>query len=179
MEQKKEKRNVHPILFTLKEALKYALICLVFIAAAHYVMLHCIINAYIPSKSMVPTLNVGNCIVGNRMVREYHRGDIAIFLSEQNKLYIKRVIGVGGDHIEIKDHAVYRNGEKLKEPYIKEKMDTEKTLVYDVPSDCYFLLGDNRNKSYDSRFWKNPYVKKQDMQAKAIFRYLPQLNLIH
>ena len=179
MEQKRKKIKMQPVLFTLKEALKYALVFLAFIATMHYVMLHCIINAYIPSKSMVPTLNVGDYIVGNRMTKEYRRGDVVIFLSEQNKLYIKRVIGVGGDHIEIKDHAVYRNGKKLNEPYIKEEMDTEKTLVYDVPEDSYFLLGDNRNKSYDSRFWKNPYVSKKNMRAKAILRYFPRPKLIN
>lgn len=170
-----KKRN--PFLSVFIEAVKYAGICFVFIFFMCMIMQHCIINAYIPSRSMVPTLNVNDFIVGNRMVKDYKHGDIAIFVSEDGPLYIKRVIGVGGDHIEIEDHAVYRNGEKLDEPYINGVMETEGTLTYNVPEGCYFLLGDNRNESKDSRYWKNPYIKAKDMRAKAIFRYYPRPKL--
>lgn len=169
-----KKRN--PILFVLKEGLKWFCIFISFFLLMCFVMQNCIINAYIPSGSMIPTVNEGDIIVGNRMVKTYKHGDIAIFLSESGPLYIKRVIGVGGDHIEIKNHAVYRNGKKLKESYIKEEMYTKGTQKYDVPEGCYFLLGDNRNSSNDSRYWKNPYIRAKDMRAKAIFQYYPKIK---
>lgn len=104
------------------DSVRYAIVILIFICLSQFIVTHVIMNAYIPSASMEPGLEEGDYIIGNRMVKRYHRGDIAIFWSEDNTYYIKRVIGIGGDHIVIKNHAVYRNGKKLKEPYIKEKM---------------------------------------------------------
>lgn len=81
-----------------------------FIILMQFVVTHIIMNGYIPSASMEPGLKEGDFIIGNRLVKKYHRGNVAIFWSEENKYYIKRIIGVGGDHIVIKDHAVYCNG---------------------------------------------------------------------
>lgn len=70
---------------------------------------------------------------------------------ESEIFYVKRVIGLPGDLIEIKDGAVYRNGEKLAEPYIKEHMDTGTNQTWEIPEDHIFVMGDNRNNSSDSR----------------------------
>ncbi|MBU5674422.1 signal peptidase I [Paenibacillus brevis] len=72
--------------------------------------------------------------------------------SDNEIFYVKRVIGLAGDRIEIKDGSVYRNGEKLVEPYIKEQMvDTGVDQSWEIPEDHIFVLGDNRNHSSDSR----------------------------
>lgn len=134
------------------------------------------INAYIPSESMETTLMTHDRIIGFRLVKHYKRGDIAIFHYDDKDYYIKRVIGVGGDTVSIKNNEVYVNGEKIKEPYLHEPMDTP-DAEYVVPENSYFFLGDNRNNSMDSRFWENPFRRKEDMVGKAIFRYWP-LNKI-
>lgn len=117
--------------------------------------------------------------------------------------YIKRVIGLPGDHIEIKQDYVaktnefkevrfknldasvtcghvYVNGKKLEENYLNEPMivnDFFKEIDVVVPNDSYFLLGDNRNNSEDARFWPNTFVNLKDIEAKALFIYWP-LNKI-
>lgn len=117
--------------------------------------------------------------------------------------FIKRVVGLPGDHIEIKeDYAadtelfrvmkfqdpnikvpcghVYINGEQYKEDYLNEPMIVNsfyKPVDVEVPEDCYFLLGDNRNNSEDARFWPNKFVSKKDIEAKAYIIYWP-LNRI-
>ena len=123
------------------DSVRYAIVILIFICLSQFIVTHVIMNAYIPSASMEPGLEEGDYIIGNRMVKRYHRGDIAIFWSEDNTYYIKRVIGIGGDHIVIKNHAVYRNGKKLKEPYIKEKNAHRNRIGIHSSQKLLFLLG--------------------------------------
>ena len=135
-----------------------------------------IINANVPSGSMKDTINEGDRIIGFRLAyafSEPQRGDIIIFTPpDEDKLYIKRVIGVPGDEIRISYGDVYVNGEKLEEDYIKEPMAVNREeLVYNVPEDSYFVLGDNRNNSLDSRYWSTPYITKDKIHAKAVFKY--------
>ena len=94
--------------------------------------------------------------------------------------FVKRVIGMPGDTVDIRDGHVYLNGSDtpLEEPYIKEPMETPEELHYEVPEGCYFMLGDNRNFSADSRFWKNTFVKKEKIIAKVLFRYFPSIGRI-
>lgn len=131
-----------------------------------------IINAYIPSESMENTLMTKDRIIGLRLTKEFKRGDVAIFHYDEDNYYIKRIIGVGGDRVLIKDNKVFINGKELKEPYLREPMITEDAEYY-VPEGSYFFLGDNRNDSKDSRFWDNPFRTQDDMVAKAVFRYWP------
>ena len=112
--------------------------------------------------------------------------------------YLKRCIGVPGDTVEIKadgavaqselDYnpgldpsrgadaqlmtaAVYVNGEKLEEDYLKEPMLYTGDMTFEVPEDCYFFLGDNRNNSLDARYWNESYINKDKIIAKVLFRY--------
>ncbi|MDQ0460357.1 signal peptidase I [Clostridium sardiniense] len=133
-----------------------------------------IFTAYIPSESMVPTLNVGDRLLVTRVYNPSNlkRGDVVIFKSnELNEILVKRLIGLPGDEIEFKGTSVYVNGEMLDEPYIKNPMEFEGT--YKVPDNEYFFLGDNRNNSYDSRFWKDPYIGGSDIIGKAQFIIWP------
>ena len=72
------------------DSVRYAIVILIFICLSQFIVTHVIMNAYIPSASMEPGLEEGDYIIGNRMVKRYHRGDIAIFWSEDNTYYIKR-----------------------------------------------------------------------------------------
>lgn len=94
--------------------------------------------------------------------------------------YVKRVIGVEGDVIDIVDGKIYLNGSEtpLDEPYLAEEMDPNETFHFEVPEDCYFMMGDNRNYSADARYWKNPYISKDKMIAKVLVEYFPTPKII-
>lgn len=156
------------------------IIMIVFVLITVWVMKnYVLINAVIPSASMEDTIMTGDRIFGSRLSYEFgepQRGDIAIFKfpDDESQLYIKRVIGLPGDKVQIIDGKVYINDSEtpLDEPYLPETPEGDYGPYY-VPEDSYFMLGDNRNWSKDSRFWQNTYVKKEKVLAKAIFRYYP------
>ena len=88
--------------------------------------------------------------------------------------YVKRVIGLPGETVEVKDGKVYINGSDtpLDEPYLPEPMEGSYG-PYEVPEGCYFMMGDNRNNSLDARFWDNKFVAKNKIVAKVLFCYYP------
>ncbi|MGX4601425.1 signal peptidase I [Faecalimicrobium sp. JNUCC 81] len=131
----------------------------------------------IPSESMMPTLNVNDRLIATKVYNpeKLKRGDIVIFYSkEEDELMIKRLIGIPGDRISIENGVVSINDEQISENYIKEK--DEFTGKYKVPRGEYFFLGDNRKKSYDSRKWRNPFIKGEDIKGKAILKVYPFKN---
>ena len=154
---------------------KWLIIYLVLIISVFVTSKTLILNAYIPSDSMNPTLERGDLLFSLRTVTEYKRYDIAIFESpdDPSVLYIKRIIGLPGDEIDIKKGVVYVNGNKTDDSYVsKEK--SNYTGHFSVPADSYFMLGDNRNHSNDSRYWKSShFVKREKIKAVAKFRIYP------
>ncbi len=136
-----------------------------------------IINAEVPSGSMRDTIWEGDRLFGFRLAYKFSepkRGDIIIFKfpDDETQNYVKRVIGLPNDIVQIKNGRVYINGEELDEPYIKDYiLDDGETYTYIVPEDSYFMLGDNRNNSKDSRYWVNTFVKKEKIVAKVVVRY--------
>lgn len=131
-------------------------------------------NVYIPSPSMVPTINPNDKLVVTRIynINNIERGNIIVFYSDElNERLIKRVIGLPGDHIVIHDGIVNINGEDIKEDYVKNNEVYNGT--FDVPENKFFFLGDNRENSYDSRKWINPYIDKSCIEGKAVFRFYP------
>lgn len=144
-----------------------------------------VLNTYViqgmrvPTGSMIPTIQIGDRIMVEKMMKFTHLkfGDVVVFhpplAGRKKELFVKRLIGLPGDTIQVKNGFLYRNGEKVVEPYIAEKM----TYSYGpktVPPGDYFFLGDNRNVSEDSHLWPNtPYVKKDKIVGKALFVYFP------
>lgn len=147
-----------------------------------------IANSRVPTGSMISTIMPGDRVIGSRLSYKFgepQRGDIAIFIFPDDEArgiktyYVKRVIGMPGDTIDIVDGELYLNGsaEPLEEPYIEEPMMPEPPMHFEVPEDSYFMLGDNRNYSSDSRRWKTThYVQKKKMIAKVLFQYFPKLR---
>lgn len=134
-----------------------------------------IVNATVPTSSMENTIMAGDRVIGSRLYYLRHepaRGDIIMFdyPDDPSILYIKRVIGLPGDHVEISGGVVYVNGEALDEPYLSVVTEGE-WGPYDVPADCYFMMGDNRNDSADSRYWQNTYLTKDGIVGKAVLKY--------
>ena len=82
---------------------------------------------------------------------------------------IKRVIGLPGDDVMFIDGKIYINGQQYQEEYLDENIVTDSPFDYEVPEDSFFVLGDNREHSFDSRFWIDPYVKMEDIKGKMIF----------
>jgi signal peptidase I len=98
---------------------------------------------YVPSESMEPTLERDSYIIGTRLYRDIDVGDIIIF-EREGTMMVKRVAACAGDMVMV-------NGQSQP-----------------VPSGCYYVLGDNSDNSYDSRFWEDPFVREEDVQAKLI-----------
>jgi len=133
---------------------------------------------YIPSGSMIPTLEVNDYLLIEKVTepQNYHYGDIVVFYPPDDRSheekFIKRLIGRSGDTIEIRDGVLYRNGHQVEEPYIKEEMNYDFGPVI-VPEGKFFVLGDNRNNSYDSHRWKTPFVDEGEVYGKAMLRVYP------
>lgn len=137
---------------------------------------------FIPSESMLPTLKIGDHLFIDKIsfeikgLKDIERGDIVVFdppasvKTKDDIPFIKRVIGLPGETISIKSGVVYINGALLNEPYISEKPFGD-FKPYIIPDNMIFLMGDNRNDSYDSRSWGPLPV--QNIIGKAEFRYYP------
>lgn len=109
----------------------------------------------IPSTSMTPTLQVGDLIVVTRYVGEPSRGDVVVFRApgHEHDLVVKRVIATPGDLIDARLGRVRIGGRTLPEPYLLSQGASGAIQEQVIPSGCYFVMGDNRGDSFDSRNW--------------------------
>lgn len=154
----------------------FVIVCLTYFITQKIVVL-----ANIPSGSMENTIKEKDLVLADRLAykdSEPQRGDIAIFYApdEVGVLYIKRVIGLPGEKIVINDSKIYIDDSEvpLEENYLKEKWTLENGYYeYEVPPNCYFMLGDNRNGSLDARSWSNTFVNRNAIIAKAKYIYFP------
>jgi signal peptidase I len=137
---------------------------------------------YIPSESMLPTLEIGDRLIVEKLsyyTHLPHRGDIVVFepppqLQAQGYLvdqaFIKRVIGLPGDTVEVKDGRVFVDRQLLTEAYIAEPPNYLMSSIV-VPSGQLFVMGDNRNNSNDSHIWG--FLPKANIIGHACFRFWP------
>ncbi len=129
----------------------------------------------VTSISMLPLLEPGDKILTRRIYNysDIKRGDILVFFSQElNKTLIKRVIGLPGDLIEFRsDGSVFINSELYEEPYLAYRAGS--SGLFRVPRGQYFLIGDNRPKSSDSRNWKKAYVPAKHILGKGLFSLKP------
>ncbi|NJR50672.1 MAG: signal peptidase I [Leptolyngbyaceae cyanobacterium CSU_1_3] len=141
---------------------------------------------YIPSGSMLPTLQINDRLIVDKLSYRFNnpqRGDIVVFsptstLEKQNfhDAFIKRVIGLPGDKVEVKNGKVYINDKAISENYIEEAPQYQWRpemigLPDRVPLNSYLVLGDNRNNSYDSHYWG--YVPREKIIGRAVVRFWP------
>jgi len=138
---------------------------------------------WIPSGSMLPTLQVGDRVL---VAKFWHlfatpsRGGIYVFKypEDRSRDFIKRIIAVPGDTVDIRNGVVFINGSTLDEPYVVHRDNYTlhpnrlyPTVPFTVPPGNFFTMGDNRPNSQDGRFWG--YVPIEDIHGPAFFRYWP------
>lgn len=146
-------------------------ICLIVVIIFVYVIFNI---SFVTSGSMEPTIKEKELTITNRLaytVKDPGRGDIVICRAgDQNELMLKRIIGLPNDEISFVDGYVFINGVICDESaYLKSDVETNCTESFTVPEGCYFLLGDNRENSNDSRHWNNTFVKRENLIGKIIF----------
>lgn len=168
----------------ISEIANWAIIIGVALILATLINKFVIIKAEVISGSMEDTLQIDDVYLGSRLSYVFgdpERGDIVFFKFPDNEeeTFVKRVIGLPGEKIEIRDGKVYINDatEPLYEPYLRETPRSEDFGPVVVPEDSYFMMGDNRNHSSDSRAWNTFYVTKDQLLAKAWLRIWPPFHL--
>ncbi len=170
--QKEKKPKISP-------AMEWVVVIAVAVAIALFINFCIIINSTVPTSSMENTIMPGDRILGLRITylfEEPKYGDIVVFKYPDNpkETFVKRLIGVPGDIVEVKAGVTYVNGEALTENYLKEEMFENDYGPYVVPKDSYFVMGDNRNNSLDSRFWETTnFVPRKSILGKAFVCYWP------
>ncbi len=147
------------------------------VAIAIFIVIFVVQPVKVEGTSMQPQLSDQDRIFVNRFIyrfRDINRGDVVVFWypKDRSKSFIKRIIGVPGDSVEIRKGVVYINGALIDEPYLNpEFRDSESLKKIIVPEKKYFVLGDHRNSSNDSRSWG--FVDESLIYGKAIFSYWP------
>lgn len=153
----------------LKEILIYILIILSIILIRTYLITPVRVNG----SSMNPTLVDKELLILSKINKNIKRFDIVV-LNYDNDRLVKRVIGLPGDHVKYVSNLLYVNEELVLEPFLDTTTDDYDitALGHDIiPDDYYFVLGDNRNASHDSRIMG--LVKKEDIIGKTLFRFYP------
>ena len=178
--EKKEKSTAQNILGTIAYIIG---VCVFVFLILHFVGQRTVVNG----SSMDTTLANGQNLVMDKLSYRFHdpeRYDIIIFPGPeefgQHPYYIKRIIGMPGETVQIKDGKVYIND---SETPLDDSFVSETPLgsfgPYEVPENCYFMMGDNRNNSKDSRYWQNTYVQFDQIVGKAEIRYFPSIKLLN
>lgn len=144
----------------------------------------------VQGASMMPTYEDGDRVIVNKIgkaISDFERFDIVVFKATESEDYIKRIIGLPGDHVEYKNDELYINGEKYEEPYLEQQklqLNDHGDLTYDfkleektglsyIPEGYYFVLGDNRQVSNDSRNPSVGLISIDDILGKASIRFYP------
>jgi len=167
-----------------------AFTCLLVIGIQYFLFTPVVVDG----KSMMPTLENRDKVIVNKIeprLTEYDRFDVIVFEARENTYYIKRIIGLPGDQIVYKDDVLYVNGKAYDEPYLdayKAKLKGSSMLNWDftldeilgekvVPKGYYFVLGDNRQDSFDSRYPSVGFISKEKILGKADLVFYPFENV--
>jgi signal peptidase I len=133
----------------------------------------------VPSGSMSPTIIENDRFIAGKVTLKFRaprRGEILVFKppasAQFSTDYVKRVIGLPGETWEMRDGAVYINGSPLEEPYLPQNVKIYGNFApVKIPEDHYFMMGDNRNSSEDSRYWG--FMPAKNIRGRAVFRLWP------
>ena len=129
----------------------------------------------VEGSSMVPTLKDGDILVLNKLSHNYKRFDIVVVSTNKSKI-VKRIIGLPGENIEYKDNKLYIDGKVIEDKTVEATDDFTLKELYGmnrIPDGYYFVMGDNRDGSSDSRDYRIGLIKKDNILGKTIFRLFP------
>lgn len=195
--EEKEQRSL------ARELLSWAQIIVVAVLVSLFLTRVVLVNAMVPSSSMETLISPGDRLFGNRLTyktKDPQRFDVVIFKYPVNEEenYIKRVIGLPGETVTIENAKIYIDDSQtpLEENYLPEEWLVKNDgYVFEVPQDCYLMLGDNRNVSMDARYWAEEafakgladsvedgesfvYVHRDKILGKAMFTYWPHFQML-
>ncbi|MEF2248410.1 signal peptidase I [Paenibacillus sp. IITD108] len=155
----------------MKKIKEWGIIFLIAIVASFTIKTFVAEAMVVPTGSMLPTIQINDRLIVEKIMDDYQFGDIVVFYppipEKVNERYVKRLIGIPGDLIEIKNGVLIRNGVKVSETYLNEPIRYEFGPIT-VPENKYFFLGDNRNESLDSHSWTTPFVDKERLIGKVV-----------
>ncbi len=173
-EEKEQKKSIG------REILDWIVFIAVVLILSWFVVTFVGVRTVVEGQSMEPTLQDGNNLIVDKLsyrFRDPKRFEIIVFpyQYEENTYYIKRIIGLPGEMVQVKDGAVYIDGEKLDERYGAESMESAGIAEEPIKlgDDEYFVLGDNRNHSSDSRDPSVGILKREDLLGRAWVRIYP------
>lgn len=155
----------------IKEIYSYVLIVVFVILFRSYIAT----PVRVDGDSMNDTLINNDILILNKMDKKYERFDIIVINYNNTKL-VKRIIGLPGENIEYKDNTLYINDKGYKDIETSRTKDFSIKELYEVekiPEDSYFVMGDNRNNSLDSRDYRVGFINKEDIVGVTIFRIYP------
>lgn len=171
-----------------REVIEFVIPIILAVAIALFLKNCVIANAKVPTGSMLNTIQEGDRIIASRLAYlndDPERYDIIIFKypDDESQYFVKRVIGLPGETVNIVNGIVYvtkTDGTtiQLDDSFVTNCVPVGNFGPYVVPEDSYFMLGDNRNNSEDSRYWENKYVRKDKIIGKVLFRYYPTISSI-
>ena len=177
--EKSEKQEVSK----LKEAISFMTPIVIALIVAILLKTFIFANAVVPTGSMINTILEGDRIIASRLAyinEDPKRYDVIIFHypDDESQLFVKRIIGMPGETINIKNGIVYitdanGNTAEARSDFVTNCVPTGDFGPYTVPLGSYFVMGDNRNDSWDARYWKKKNVEKKKIIGKVKFRYFP------
>lgn len=180
--RKEERRAKNPKFYAVMD---WVVVIVIALAAALFINFFVIVNSTVPSGSMEKTIMTNSRMIGIRvsyLFEKPDRGDIIVFHypDDPKQIFVKRIIGLPGETVEMIDGITYIDGEAMEEDYINpdywDRPIEGKNYncgPFTVPADHYFVMGDNRGNSHDSRFWNNHFVSRKAIMGKAVYCYWP------
>lgn len=182
--EKSEKQEVSK----LKEAISFMTPIVIALVVAILLKTFIFANAVVPTGSMINTIQEGDRIIASRLAyinEDPKRYDVIIFHypDDESQLFVKRIIGMPGETINIKNGIVYitdanGNTAEARSDFVTNCVPTGDFGPYTIPLGSYFVMGDNRNDSWDARYWKKKNVEKKKIIGKVKFRYFPNPSKI-
>ena len=160
----------------IKEVLSWIITIAIAIILALLIITYICEPVMVKQTSMYPTLNDSDKVLASKisyLAGEPKFQDIAVVKIDENNDYVKRVIGMPGDTVEIRNSKVYVNGEQIDEPYISDDLVYDDYPLIKVPEGKYFVMGDNRPNSEDSRSDRIGLISRDQFKAKIVYRLLP------